>query len=68
MAGKLDKCRERQKQEDTPTPGKGGGPVQDGREGRTLQRTIAGRDADKRSHERPAGRTRVRKRDKQAIG
>jgi len=58
---------ERQKQLEEPlTLGEVGGPTQGGRKGGTLQRKIASRDEEKRSYERPAGLTRVRKRDKRS--
>lgn len=57
---------ERQKQlEKRPVLGEAGAPAQGARRGGNLQRKIASRDEEKRSHERPAGTTRVRKKDKQ---
>jgi hypothetical protein len=64
-----DKRGERRKQlEERPALGETGAPAQGGRKGGALQRKIASRDEEKRSYERPAGITRVRKSDKQAIG
>jgi hypothetical protein len=69
MSKAPDTRGERQKQlEERPALGEAGAPAQGGRKGGALQRKIASRDEEKRSYERPAGLTRVRKSDKQVIG
>lgn len=69
MSKKPGKRGERQKRlEDRPVLGEAGAPSKAGRTGGGLQRKIASRDEEKRAYERPAGLTRVRKRDKQTTG
>lgn len=51
--------------EDRPYLGEEGSVSQGGREGGELNRDIGSRDEKKRSEERPAGVTRVRKKDQE---